>query len=61
MNFTQEGLRFSQALAQFMMSDVCADLLDAGRPQNVQLLRAYLAMEQEHVLLKDWLELIPNV
>jgi hypothetical protein len=61
MNFTQEGLRFAQALAQFMMSDVCADLLDAGRPQHVQLLRAYLAMEQEHVLLKDWLGLSPNV
>jgi hypothetical protein len=57
MNFSQEGLRFAQALAQMMMSDMCADLLEAGRPENVQLLRAYLALEHEHVLLKDWLGL----
>lgn len=60
MNFTQEGLRFAQALAQMMMSDLCADLLEAGRPENVQLLRAYLAMEHEQVLLKDWLGVNPN-
>jgi hypothetical protein len=55
MNFRQGGLRFAQALAQMMMNDVCADLLDAGRPENVQLLRAYLTLELEDVVLKDWL------
>jgi hypothetical protein len=55
MNFRQGGLRFAQSLAQIMMNDVCADLLEAGRPENVQLLRAYLTLEHEGVAFKDWL------
>ena len=55
MNFTPTGLRFAQALAQMMMNDLCADLLEVGRPENVQLLRAYLAMEHAQVMLEDWL------
>ena len=55
MNFKEEGLRFAQAVAQMMMSDVCADLLQAGRPESIQLLRAYLALEHRNMQLKDWL------
>jgi hypothetical protein len=55
LNFSQDGLRFARALAQMMMNDACADLLETGLPENVQLLRAYLAMERGEVLLADWL------
>ena len=46
---------YVQALAQLMMSSVCADLLAANVPENVRLLRSYLAVEQGRVHLNDWL------
>ena len=55
MLFVEEGLGFAQALAQLMMSGVCADLLAANVPENVRLLRSYLAVEQGRVHLNDWL------
>ena len=55
MLFVEEGLGFAQALAQLMVSGVCADLLAANVPENVRLLRSYLAVEQGRVHLNDWL------
>jgi hypothetical protein len=54
-NFSEEGLRFSKVLAQMMMSELCADVLEAGRPESVQLLRTYVTMNHVHVSLRDWL------
>ena len=52
---SQRLLKLLFDVGNLLTSSTCADLLEVGRPENVQLLRAYLAMEHEQVMLEDWL------